>query len=102
MEHIKKRLPAKEKKISEIRENDVRVKVLGVVIDRNETSMVIDDGSGNIEVVADNAPETGKFIKAILRILPLMNGFEARLETYQDMEGFDMELYKQAKELANR
>ncbi len=98
MEQARRRLPAKEKTIAEIDANDVRVKILGVVIDKDDSAMIIDDGSGKLEVVAENAPEIGKFVKCIIRIFPLMEGFEARLECYQDMNGFDLELYRRAKE----
>lgn len=98
---LKKRLPAKERNISEILPNDIRVRILGTVIDRNENSIVIDDGSGRIEILSDGQnPDMGKMVRVVTRILPISGGFEARSECIQDMTGFDVELYRRAKEVA--
>lgn len=98
---IKKRLPAKERLISEILPNDIRVRILGTVIDRGENSIVMDDGSGRLEIVTDGqSAETGKMVRVVTRVLPLMEGFEARAECMQDMAGFDVELYRRARDVA--
>ncbi|MBU3957603.1 MAG: replication protein RepA [Nanoarchaeota archaeon] len=98
---LKKRLPAKEKLVSEILQNDIRVRILGTVIDKGEGAIVLDDGSGRLEVVTEGqAPEMGKMVRAVARILPLTGGFEARAECVQDMAGFDVELYRRAREIA--
>lgn len=100
---IKKRLPAKEKLVSEILPNDIRVRILGTVIDKGENSIVMDDGSGRLEVVTEGqAPEMGKMVRVVTRILPMTGGFEARAECMQDMAGFDVELYRRARDVANR
>jgi hypothetical protein len=100
---MKKRLPAKEKPVSEILPNDIRVRILGTVIDRSENSMFVDDGSGRLEILTEGQPaEVGKMVRVVTRILPMTGGFEARAECVQDMAGFDVELYRRAREIANR
>ena len=65
--------------------------------------IVLDDGSGRLEVVTEGqAPEMGKMVRAVTRILPLTGGFEARAECVQDMAGFDVELYRRAREIAKK
>lgn len=98
---LKKRLPAKEKLVSEIQQNDIRVRILGTVIDRNENSVFVDDGSGRLEILTEGrCPGAGKMVRIVTRILPLTGGFEARAECMQDMAGFDVELYRRAREVA--
>jgi len=36
----------------------------------------------------------------VTRILPMTGGFEARAECVQDMTGFDVELYRRARDVA--
>lgn len=100
---LKKRLPAKEKLVSEIQQNDIRVRILGTVIDRNDNSIMVDDGSGRLEILTEGqCPGVGKMVRIVTRILPLTGGFEARAECMQDMAGFDVELYRRARDVANR
>lgn len=100
-ETVKRRMSAKEKTIAEISSNDIRVKIFGAVIEKTESSLTVDDGSGKIEIFFDALPEieTGEKTRIIARILPLTEGFEARGEVLQDMEGFDFDLYRKAKEI---
>lgn len=97
---IKRRMVAKEKLIKDIDSQDIRVRILGTVIDKNNDSIIIDDGSGKLEISFDEMPDvkTGQLVRIIARILPLAKGFEARGEVFQDLEGFDIKLYKKAKE----
>ena len=100
---IRRRLPAIEKEIAYIQpEMDVRVRLMGTVIDSGPNSVVIDDGSGKAEIYFDEQQNVhpGQFIKIITRILPLIDGFECRGEVIQTMDGFNLDLYKKAKEIA--
>lgn len=91
-----KRASARRCKISEIKpEKDIRVRVFGRLIDRTDDMIVIDDGTGKLEIVADSPPpETGHQVFAVARILPLESGFEARLELLQDASGLDADAYR--------
>ena len=99
---IKRRLPAIEKKISEVQsDSDVRVRLMGTVIDSGPNSVVLDDGTGKIEVYFEDQPKVqqGQFIRVVTRILPMIDGFECRGEVMQNLENFNLELYKKAKGL---
>ncbi|MBN2202642.1 MAG: hypothetical protein JW700_00435 [Candidatus Aenigmarchaeota archaeon] len=102
---VKRRLPAKEKEIGSIQpEFDVRLRLMGTVIDSSPNSVVIDDGTGKVEIFLEKEPSVnqGQLVKVITRIIPTIGGFECRGEALQDMNGFDIDLYKKAKEIANR
>ncbi len=101
----KRKLPAVEKSIVEIDpEKDVRVRILGTVIAADESAIIVDDGTGKTEVVFEN-PDLmgpagiGKKVRVIARVLPLLEGFECRGEAVQDLEGFNLELWRKAREL---
>lgn len=101
---IKKRLPAIEKSISDVQQSDIRVRLLGTVIDLGDSSLILDDGSGRIEVLFDVAPHVsvGERVRVVARILPLIDGFECRAEAFQKLDGFDIDLYRKAREIVKR
>ncbi len=97
-----RRLPAKEKRISEIiPESDVRVRLIGTVINVNENSIVLDDGSGKTEILFDEKPNVsqGEVVRVVARVIPLLEGFQCRAECIQNLKDFDIDLYKKAKKL---
>ena len=99
---IRRRLPSIEKKIAEIQpESDVRVRLTGTVIDTSTNSVVLDDGSGKIEIYFEEEPKVrnGQLVRIITRILPMIDGFECRGELIQNLDGFNLELYKKVKEI---
>lgn len=102
---VRRRLPAKEKDIGSIQpELDVRLRLTGTVIDSSPNSVVIDDGTGKVEVFLEKDPivRQGQMVRVITRIMPMIDGFECRGEAIQNMDGFNIDLYKKAKEIANR
>lgn len=100
---IRRRLPSVEKSIADIQpESDVRVRLIGTVIDSTPTSIVIDDGTGKVEVYFGEELDVkqGQRVRVITRILPQIDGFECRGEAVQDLDGFNLNLYKKAREIA--
>jgi hypothetical protein len=93
---IYKRNPAVHRKISDINpEKDIRVRILGNVIDANESSLVIDDGHSKAEVIADNIDcKAGDTVRVFARVLPLEEGYELRGEIIQVVNELDLDLYK--------
>jgi len=105
MPDIRRRLPGIEKTIDSIQpENDVRVRLTGTVIDVGTNSLVLDDGTGKIEVIFEEQPQVivGQLARVIARILPLIDGFQCRGEVVQNLDGFDMDLYKRVKDIVKR
>jgi hypothetical protein len=97
---IRRRLPAIEKAVSDIHpDSDVRIRVTGTIIDIGPNSVVLDDGSGKVEVYFEEMPEVkqGQMVRVISRIIPLIDGYECKGEVLQTLEGFNIELYKKAR-----
>ena len=90
-----KRAPAPYRKISEISpEKDIRVRLLGRVIGKIDGTIVIDDGTGRADIVAEEfSAETNDIIRVFARVLPLESGYELRAEIIQKMDKMDIELY---------
>ena len=100
-EDVRRRLPFIEKSISEISQEDVRVRIIGTVIDKQENRIVLDDGTGKIDITFDETPsiEINELVRVMGRVIPMENGFELQGEIIQDIAGLDLDLYKKVNGL---
>ena len=90
-----KRLAAVPKKITDINpEKDVRIRILGRVIDKQDGIIVVDDGSSTAQIVTDSSCEVDDLVNVFARVLPLEDGYELRGEIVQVKNDLDMGLYK--------
>ena len=96
-----RRLPALPKKITEINpEKDIRIRILGKVIDKSDEVLVVDDGSGKADIITTDLEVTvniGDTVRVFTRVLPLEDGYELRAEIIQDMTKLDLDLYKKVE-----
>ncbi len=89
-----------EKEIDEIEEDDRRVSLVGTVVRKNTTkySLVLDDGTGEIKIYAENLPEIGSLIRVIGKTFQNSDlELCINAEIIQDFSGFDVSLYKRAR-----
>lgn len=102
---IRRRLPAIERAIADINpERDVRVRLTGTVLGISSGGLMLDDGKSRTEIIFDSPEamagiETGSLVVVVCRVLPLIDGFECRGEVIQSLEGFDLGLWRKAKEV---
>jgi uncharacterized protein YdeI (BOF family) len=98
---VKRRIPSVARRISEIMAEDMRVSLIGTVIDKQEDSIILDDGTGKITIGFDNPVEieTDQMVRVFGRVIPLEQGFELQGEILQDMNRIDIELLKRMREL---
>jgi hypothetical protein len=89
------RMPAKERKISDIGEEDTRVSIIGTVVGLNENMMAVDDGTGKIDVSFEERPpvKTGQLVRVFGRIIALEGGYELQGEVCQDFSNADLGLW---------
>lgn len=100
-EEKKKRNVAFEKRIKDISNNDIRVKVVGSIIEKDAVtnSIIIDDGEAKVRVLLNEELfkmyDVGKVIRAIGIVVPAFEGegFEIKGELLQDFSGLNNELY---------
>jgi hypothetical protein len=93
---------ARDRRVSEIRIGDERVRVVGLVINKGDSELVLDDGSGQIVVVfEDPAIAGGISIGSRVRVFgaPFNAGdvMELHAEIIQRVDGLDLELYEEVR-----
>lgn len=95
------RVHSVEKSISEISENDIRIRIIGVLVDSGEDYIVVDDGTGKIEVFfrenLNNEVKTGDVVKIIGRVYSSQGSVKINGECLQILKNFNLKLYKEAK-----
>lgn len=90
----------KPKKVSEIRENDSRIAIIGKIVEIKENSFVFSDGSGEIEIFFGESKNVEK--DKLIRVFCSRDGGILKADIIQDLKGFDLNLYKKIKELYRR
>lgn len=98
-----RRHPAVLKDIESINsETDVRVRIIGTVLEVREDSIMLDDGTGTTEVFLNaedvDTVQNGMRIRVFGRVLPTPDDFEIQGELVQDMTDLDMETYKEVRD----
>lgn len=94
--------PAQDRRISEIKLGDERVRVVGLVVDKRDQELSLDDGSGQLTVVFDD-PSLAQGIEVGSKIrvfgLPLSAGgrLELKAEIVQKVDRLDLELYEEVR-----
>jgi uncharacterized protein YdeI (BOF family) len=97
-----------KRKIAEINpEVDLRVKIMGTVVDKKDDTMVVDDGNGKIKIFVDTPTMIEKInINQLVRVfgstLPTDEGFEIKTDAIQDLSNLNINLYKRVEELYNK
>ncbi len=95
-----KRLPSVERMISDVSEKDIRVRVVGTVIDKKDELLIIDDGTGKIKAnfFEPVKTELNQLVRVIGKVIPRDGGVEIQGEILQDMSGLDFGLMKRVGE----
>ena len=97
-----------KRKISEINlENDFKVKVVGMIVDKKDETILIDDGSAKLQVFVNlpNIIDTinlNQLIRVFGSVMPTDEGFELKADIVQDLTGLNVKLYKKVDELYNK
>ena len=86
------------KQISEVNPNNLRVSIIGKVINAGDNSFILDDDTGKIEIVSDMQVEKNKLVRVFCSVIDE----KLKADVIQDLEGLDLNLFKKVKELYNR
>ncbi len=94
--------PTRNRKISEIKIGDERVRIVGLVIDKKDAEFVLDDGSGQITVLFDDPAltegiSTGSKVRVFGMPLNAGDVNELRAEIIQKVDMLDLELYEEVR-----
>lgn len=106
MPENQRRAPAVPKNIEDIDpKDDIRVRVVGTVISKEDSSIAMDDGSGTVEAFLEESDleelDENQKIRVLGRVLPTPDSFEIQGEIVQDFEDVDPELRDRVKKVVN-
>ncbi|MFB6213498.1 MAG: hypothetical protein ABEJ07_02975 [Candidatus Nanohaloarchaea archaeon] len=106
MPENQRRAPGIPKDIEDIDpRDDIRVRVVGTVITREDSSVAVDDGTGTVEVFLDDDQldevDENQRVRVIGRVLPTPDSFEIQGEVVQDFSDVDPELHDRVKKVVN-
>jgi hypothetical protein len=100
---FQRRVAAVERNIADIKPEDIRVKLVGTVLDSQGERVVLDDGTGKIDVVfQEPVSVSSKIVRVFGRAVPVGDGFELQGEIVQPLDGFDMELWKKVRKIEEK
>jgi uncharacterized protein YdeI (BOF family) len=99
--YVKKNIPGINPEV------DLKIKVIGFVVDKKENTFVIDDGNGKIKIFVDEASlleniNINQLIRVFGSTLPTEDGFEIKADAIQDLSNLNINLYKKIEELYNK
>lgn len=106
MPEQQRRAPATPKEIEDIDpQRDIRVRIVGTVISKDQESATVDDGSGSVECFMQEEDleelEENQRIRVMGRVLPTPESFEIQAEIVQNFESVDPEIYDKVKKIVN-
>ncbi|WP_297462069.1 replication protein RepA [Thermococcus sp.] len=103
---FRRRKPAVERKIGEIRDDDTRVSLIGKAfkVDKLDYTFWLDDGTGVILVESEDnvLPEEGQVVRVIGRVIRDEEGMHIFGEVLQDFSNADLRALEEIRELERR
>lgn len=88
----------KEKYIKDLIKDDFNVAVAGMVVNKQDNSFILDDGTGQVMVYANNEV-SGDFVRVFGRVNTMDNNLHLQGFILQDISKVDKFLYKKVKDL---
>lgn len=85
------------KKISQLSPKDSKVALTGSVIEKKESSFIMDDGTGKTEVFFDDNIESN-LVRAFCSVVEE----KLNVDAVQSLDGLDSNLFKKVEDLYNR
>lgn len=108
MEEIhQRRMPARPRKIAEIKMGDERVRVVGLVVDKRDAEFTLDDGTGRLTIIFDDPTvaegiEVGSKVRVFGAPLMVSGTNELHADIVQRLDKLDLNLYREVREEAEK
>ena len=96
------------RKIVEINpETDFRVKIMGIVVDKKDDTIVVDDGTDKVKEFVDlpsilDKVNVNHLVAVFGATIPTDLGIDIKANVIQNLTGLDINLYKKVEELYNK
>ena len=96
-----RRLPYLDRRIDELTQDDIKVRVSGAVIEKRGDVLIIDDGTGQVRIATEGPKgfDINNLIRVFGRVIPVEGGVEISGEILQDMSDVNMDLYKRTHDI---
>lgn len=91
-----------EKFVKDLTPRDIKIAVSGMVIGKWEKGIMVDDGTGCINVEMEGEFKEGSFLRIFGYLVIAGDGFELKGNVVQDLSSVDREIYDKVKKLMNR
>ncbi len=88
----------KEKYIKDLTKEDFNIAIAGIIVDKQEGSFILDDGTGQILVNTNNEVK-GDFVRVFGRVNVIEDNLQIQGFIVQDLSKVDKFLYKKVKDL---
>lgn len=100
----KRRLPFRDKLIENIGQDDIKVRFSGLVIEKTDNVLMVDDGTGQIRVISERTDDFGtdSNVRVFGRVIPVEGGVEISGEIIQDVSGINHDVYKRMLEFEKK
>lgn len=88
-------------------ETDFKVKIVGIVVDKKDDTIVVDDGTDKVRVFVDlptilDNVNTNQLVAVFGATIPTDLGIDIKANIIQSLIGLDINLYKKVEELYNK
>ncbi|MCX8178809.1 MAG: hypothetical protein N3D75_03200 [Candidatus Aenigmarchaeota archaeon] len=92
------------KRINEVDPDiDYKVKIIGLIVDKSDNSIILDDGKDKVKVYVEVDQSENLSIHQLVAVfgstIPSEDGFELKADIVQDLTGLNLNLYKKVHEL---
>jgi Tat protein secretion system quality control protein TatD with DNase activity len=87
----------KSTSIKDLSKETLKIAVTGLIVNKNENTITIDDGTGSIPVLIETDLPMNTFVKIYGILIPAEEGFEMQGHVIQDLSKINQELYKKVK-----
>lgn len=88
--------PFVEKQIKDLTEDNVKVAISGMVVERGNNHFVIDDGTGTL-IIRSDSENTSKMVKVFGNLTKFEDNMELNSLIVKDISDIDQELFKKFK-----
>ena len=97
-------IPYVAKKISEIKPEDLKVSISGIIVNKEDNLFILDDGDNQIKVTFDNEInfKENNYVRVFADVLYIDDNLELKLELIQDLSKIDKLLYKKVQEFIKK
>jgi hypothetical protein len=91
-----------EKFVKDLNERDRKVAVSGIVIEKSEGGIVVDDGSGCVQVEIETDVSEGKFVRIFGFLVWDGKKVEVKGNVLQELSDADRKIYDAVKKLISK